>query len=116
MSELTAALGGAERIKATPMPRQYDFFVMIFVQAYCLLLPVGLVSRLGWFTPLGSTLIGFMFLAMDRIGRSLEDPFNNDVYDVPLTAISTTIEINLRQMLEEAQAPEGVVPVGGILW
>jgi putative membrane protein len=116
LSELTAAQGGAERIKTTPMPKQYDFFVMAFVHAYCLLLPVGLVSRLGWFTPLGSTFIGFMFLAMDRIGRSLEVPFDNDVYDVPLTAIATTVEINLREMLEESQVPEAASPVGGVLW
>jgi len=116
LTELMASQGGMERLKTTPMPRQYDFFVMIFVQSYCLLLPVGLVSQLGWYTPLGSTLIGFMFLAMDRIGRSLEDPFNNDVYDVPLTATSRTVEINLRQMLGETKLPEAIVPEDGVLW
>ncbi len=30
-----------ERLKNTPLPRQYDFFVMLFVQTYCLLLPLG---------------------------------------------------------------------------
>lgn len=116
LSDLTSAQGGVERIKATPLPKQYDFFVLVFVQAFCLLLPAGMVSKLGWFTPLGSTLVGFIFLAMDRIGRTLEDPFNNDVYDVPLTATARTVEINLRQMLEEAQLPDAAVPVGGVLW
>jgi ion channel-forming bestrophin family protein len=116
LSEILAAQGGAERIKNTPLPKQYDFFVLMFVQAYCLMLPIGMVSRLGWFTPLGSTFVGFTFLAMDRIGRSLEDPFSNDVYDVPLTAMSKTVEINLRQMLKEAQLPDPGVPVDGVLW
>ena len=52
-------------------------------------LPLGLVENLGWFTPLGSTVVGFMFLALDRIGRDLEDPFDNTIYDLPLTSIAT---------------------------
>jgi len=47
LSALANAQGGAERIKNTPMPKQYDFFPMLFVQIYCLLLPVGLVENLG---------------------------------------------------------------------
>ena len=63
LSDLMAAQGAAERIKNTPLPKQYDFFLNLFVLIYCLLLPIGMVSALGWFTPLGSTLVGFMFLA-----------------------------------------------------
>jgi putative membrane protein len=81
LDSLMDAQGGAERIKNTPLPRQYDFSPMLFVQIYCLLLPIGMVENLGWFTPLGSTLVGFMFLALDKIGRDLEDPFDNTIYD-----------------------------------
>ena len=116
LDDLADAQGGAERIKNTPMPKQYDFFPMLFVQIYCLLLPVGMVENLGWFTPLGSTLVGFMFLALDKIGRDLEDPFDNTVYDVPLTAITTTIEINLRQLLGETTLPAPQTPANGVLW
>jgi putative membrane protein len=110
------AQGGAERIKNTPMPKQYDYFPQLFVQIYCLLLPLGLVTNMGWYTPLGSTLVGFIFLALDKIGRDLEDPFENTIYDVPLTAITTTIEINLRQLLGETELPQGKKPVRGVLW
>ena len=116
LDDLLNAQGGAERIKNTPLPKQYDFFPMLFVQIYCLLLPVGMVESLGWFTPLGSTLVGFMFLALDKIGRDLEDPFENSIYDLPLTSITTTIEINLRQLLGETSLPDVVTPVDGILW
>ena len=116
LDDLADAQGGAERIKNTPMPKQYDFFPMLFVQIYCLLLPVGMVEQLGWFTPLGSTLVGFMFLALDKIGRDLEDPFDNSIYDVPLTAICRTIEINLRQLLGETELPAPEVPIRGVLW
>jgi len=57
-----------------------------------------------------------MFLALDWLGRTLEDPFTNGVFDVPLTAITTTIEINLRQTLEDTEIPETAAPVSGVLW
>ena len=116
LDDLADAQGGTERIKNTPMPKQYDFFPMLFVQIYCLLLPIGMVENLGWFTPLGSTLVGFMFLALDKIGRDLEDPFENTIFDVPLTAITRTIEINLRQLLAEHDLPPAEQPVDGVLW
>ena len=75
-----------------------------------------MVENLGWFTPLGSTLVGFMFLALDKIGRDLEDPFENTIYDLPLTAITTTIETNLRQLLDERTLPAPAIPVQGVLW
>lgn len=116
MSALMDSQGGAERIKNTPMPKQFDFFPRLFVQIYCLLLPVGMVENLGWYTPVGSTLVGFLFLALDKIGRDLEAPFENTIHDVPLTAITTTIEIDLRQLLGETELPPPEQPVDGILW
>jgi len=116
LNDLADAQGGAERIKNTPMPKQYDYFPQLFVQIYCVLLPLAMVMNLGWFTPLGSSLVAFIFLALDKIGRDLEDPFDNTVFDVPLTSISTTIETNLRQMLGDTELPEAVKPVRGVLW
>jgi putative membrane protein len=98
------------------MPKQYDYFPQLFVQIYCMLLPLALVTSMGWLTPLGSTLVGFIFLALNQIGRDLEDPFENTVFDVPLTSITVTIEINLRQLLGEKDLPQAVVPVDGVMW
>ena len=116
VDDLADSQGGTERIKNTPMPKQYDYFPQLFVLIYCVLLPVGMVEQLGWFTPLGSTIVGFMFQALDKIGRDLEDPFDNSIHDVPITAISVTIETNLRQLLGETVLPEPVKPVKGVLW
>ncbi len=116
LNDLTDAQGGSERIKNTPMPKQYVYFPRLFVHIYCFLLPLAMVTNLGWFTPLGSTLVAFIFLALDKIGRDLEDPFDNTVYDIPLTSITTTIETNLKQMLGELTYPEPHAPVRGVLW
>ncbi|HEU4636647.1 MAG TPA: bestrophin family ion channel [Edaphobacter sp.] len=116
LDDLVDAQGGAERIKNTPMPRQYDYLPQLFAQMFCFLLPLVMVSSMGWFTPLGSTLVGFIFLSLDKIGRDLEDPFDNTIHDIPLTSITRTIEINLRQMLGETALPEAIIPVHDILW
>jgi putative membrane protein len=116
LNDLADAQGGAERIKNTPMPKQYDYFPQLFVHIYCVLLPVALVTNMGWLTPLGSTLVGFIFLALDKIGRDLEDPFENTIYDVPLTSITTTIETNLRQLLGDTALAPAATPIDGVLW
>ncbi|ADV81588.1 bestrophin family protein [Terriglobus saanensis] len=116
IDDLADAQGGCERIKNTPMPKQYDYFPKLFVEIYCLVLPLTLVTNMQWYTPLGSTLVGFIFLALDKIGRDMEDPFDNTIYDVPLTSISRNIEINLRQILGEEELPAAEVAVRGVLW
>lgn len=116
LDDLIDAQGGTERIKNTPMPKQYDYFPQLFVQIYCVMLPLALVMTMGWYTPLGSTLVGFIFLALDKIGRDLEYPFDNTIYDVPMTSLTTTIEVNLRQLLGETVLPAAETPVKGVLW
>jgi len=113
---LADAQGGLERIKNTPIPRHYRQFPRVFVTGYCLLLPIGLVENLLWLTPLGSSIIGLALLSLDQIGRDLESPFANSQHDVPMDAITRTIEIDLRQLLgEHDQAPEPAKPVDGVL-
>jgi ion channel-forming bestrophin family protein len=108
--------GASERIKNTPMPPLYDLFIRRSVGIYCLLLPFGMVDSLRLLTPVGSTFVGFIFMALDKIGRDLEMPFENLPHDISLSAISRNIEINLKQMLGEKQIPEPLAPVDGILW
>jgi putative membrane protein len=109
------AQGGLERIKNTPLPRQYSLLPLIFIRAYCVLLPLGVVANLGLGTPLGSGLIGFMFLVLDEVGRDLEDPFENRIYDVPMAAITRTIEIDLLQTIGSTEIPDPIKPKSGIL-
>jgi putative membrane protein len=116
LSNLMDCQGASERIKNTPMPRLYDYFLRRFIEMYCVLLPLGMVANLGLLTPIGSTLIGFIFLALDQIGRDLEAPFENRPYDVALTSITRGIETNLKQMIGEARLPDAVIPIDGVLW
>ncbi len=49
--------------------------------------------------PLGSALVGLVFLMAVQIGRDLMDPLANDIHDVPMTAPCRTIEIDRLQMI-----------------
>jgi len=115
LSVLTDAQGGLERIKKTPLPVQYRFLPSFFARAFCVILPFAVFKDLQWFTPIGSGLIGMMFLLAVQVGRDLADPFLDQVHDVPMTAICRSIEIDLLEMIG-AETPEAVSPVNQVLW
>lgn len=116
LAEIGNAQGGMERIKNTPPPIQYRVLSRLFTQCVCILLPVGLVAGLGLYTPLASTVVGFMLLALERVADHAESPFENTVFDVPLTALCRTIEIDLLHAIGAEAVPPPLAPVGGVLW
>jgi ion channel-forming bestrophin family protein len=116
LGDLCNIQGGCERIKNTPLPRQYEYFPRLLVAAYCFLLPFGLVDGLQLLTPLVSTLVSFIFLSLESVGKDIEDPFENTVHDTPMSALSRTIEINLRQNLGDRNVPPEVEPVDGFVY
>jgi putative membrane protein len=116
LTDLMNILGACERIKNTPIPRQYDVLPHAMVRAYLVLLPLGVVADLGLLTPFVTAVIAFLFIAMDAVGRDVETPFENSYSDTPMTALSRTIEINLRQMLGETELPPPLQPEDGLLY
>jgi putative membrane protein len=114
--DMSNAQGGMERIKNTPLPREYGYFPTLFVHFFCILLPIGLVDTLTIYTPLASSVVGFMMLAMDRIGADLQDPFENRAHDVPVTSICRTIQIDLEQLIGTVKPVKPLQPVENVLW
>lgn len=114
LSDFSNAQGGMERIKNTPFPQQYATYPALFTHGFCLLLPLGLVGTLGIYTPLGSTVAGFLFLALLQIGNDMQAPFSNTENDVPLSNLTRSIEIDLRA--GEAHLLKPVEVVDGVLW
>ena len=112
---LTDAQGGLERIRNTPMPVQYRFLPRVFARLFCIVLPFAVVQDLGWFTPVGSGLVGLMFLLAVQVGDELGEPFVDGAHDVPMTALCRTIEIDLTQMIGDP-SPAVLEPVDQILW
>jgi len=123
LEELLNLQGGCERIKNTPFPRQYAFTSHVFVILLAMVLPLGLVeefNRLGpgnvWFTIPFTMLVILVFATIDIVGHTSEDPFENKMNDVPMTALCRTIEIDLRQMLGETEMPPKIEPIDDILY
>jgi putative membrane protein len=116
-TELCNIQGGCERIKNTPLPRQYEFGPRLMVHVYCLMLPIGLVEGLGLITPIASTALSLLFIMLEAIGREIENPFENTIHDTPMSSLSRTIEINLRQNAgERHNLPTAAGPVEGFVY
>jgi putative membrane protein len=107
LTVLTNVQGACERIKNTPLPRQFDYLPSVLVNAFCWLLPLVLVEDLGLMTPIASVLISFTFIAADLMSREISNPFENTIHDIPMTALSRTIELNLREQMEEINRERG---------
>jgi putative membrane protein len=114
--------GKCERIKNFPYPRQFASINLFFIRLFVILVPFGMLHefhKLGdafvWLTIPFSTVITWVFQSMERIGEVTENPFEGNANDVPISALSRTIEIDLREMLDETDLPEPLQPVNKIL-
>jgi ion channel-forming bestrophin family protein len=105
LTQLTDIQGACERIKSTPIPFSYTVLMHRIVAAFCTLLPFGLMDSIKWATPVVVFAISYCFFGLDAIGDELEQPFGMDINDLPLKAISRTIERNLRERLGEKIPP-----------
>jgi putative membrane protein len=130
--ELYALQGKCERIKNTPFPRQYAEYSRIFTRAFVISVPFGLLdvfgdhvdaalSTLETLAPvvpmiLAAAAIHWVFVTMESIGDSSEDPFERSMNDVPMNALCRTIEIDLREMLGETDLPAKEKPADGVLY
>ncbi len=110
LTTLTDCQGGCERIRATPVPFSYIVLIHRVTGIYCGMLPLGLIDSLHYFTPIAVLFVSYALFGLDAIGDEIEDPFGTDTNDLPLSAISRTIEINLRQALGESAIPSPIEP------
>lgn len=113
-----------ERIKAIPIPRQYTYFTRMVVWVFIVVLPFSAVTTFdgtsrAWVTIPVTILLSFVFGIIERTGAVNEEPFQNRITDVPLTAMCRDVERNLREIIgddpQEAIPPK-LLPVHGYLW
>jgi ion channel-forming bestrophin family protein len=86
---------GLERVLNTPLPVAYSIAISQITWVYVMLLPFQLFSNLGWVTIPGCIFAAYMILGFAAIGREIENPFGNDVNDLPLDAYCEEIEMDL---------------------
>jgi ion channel-forming bestrophin family protein len=120
----------SERIKNFPYPRQYATINTIFVWCFATLLPFCIIrefdrlndgvsgllaGQMAWLTVPFSALVSWMYVSLDQVGESTENPFEGGANDVPISQISRLVEIELRQMLGETDLPPLLRPKNHII-
>jgi len=112
--------GACERIKNIPLPMNYQYFTKLFLYVFIFVLPICLI---GDFTKMNidfmiipvSFIISFVFAVMNRVGEINENPFENQISDIPMTALCNTMERDLKEMLGE-KLPEKLELQNGFLY
>ncbi len=94
-----------ERIRFTPLPFAYTLLLYRTAWVYCLMLPFGLASSLGWATPLATTLVAYTFFGLDALGDELEEPFGLEPNDLPLDALLHLVDAAVLEALGEPVPP-----------
>lgn len=112
LTRLTDAMGKAERIRSTVFPKTYRLFLHAFIYIFITLLSLALVKVEGPWQMALTTAIAIPFFLLEKTATHMQDPFANRPTDTAVTAIARTIEINLRQLLEEEEVPPPAAPDG----
>lgn len=114
--------GKSERIKNFPFPRQYATIPLLFIKLVSVLLPFALIREFDaigphhiWLVLPFNAIVTWVFILMEMIGDYSENPFEGTYNDVPISAISRGIEIDLKEILHEQEIPAPHQPVNGML-
>jgi len=105
-------IGSCERLKKTPFPMQYTWFMTYTLVVFLFVLPISLAGHLGYWSIPFSLVIGYAFIMLEYVGRYIENPFENEVNDVPMDFVARTIEIDLLEILGETDLPAPIKPHG----
>jgi ion channel-forming bestrophin family protein len=122
ITELYGEQGRSERIKNTPLPRQFATSSTLFIIIFTVLLPFGMLqefSELGagllWLLVPFNMVVSWIFSLMEYIGDYSENPFEGLINDVPIYSIIRNIEIDLKEMMGEESLPGKIVPVHDVI-
>lgn len=114
--------GKCERIKKFPLPRQYGSISIIFVALLVILLPFGMVGPFAKMGNIGlilfvpfTVLVCWVYVVMELVGDYSENPFEGLGNDIPMLSLCRTIEIDLREMLNETNLPQPIKSHNGVL-
>lgn len=122
--------GKSERIKNFPYPRQFATINSLFIKLFCILLPFSMLKEfeklndsmtgimqgnMVWLVVPFSVLISWVYTSLEQVGESTENPFEGSANDVPISQMSRTIEIDLREMLGETDLPPALQPKNNII-
>lgn len=102
LTTMNDVLTGTDRILNTPLPIAYSIAIGQITWVYILLLPFQLFKSLGWVTIPASIFAAYIILGIALIGREIENPFGDDVNDLPLDAFCEQIRKDVDIIMSRA--------------
>ena len=137
--ELYTLQGKNERIKNFPYPRQFATLNFAFIWIFILLLPFGVMSifdaagaellekttdsnslqffmytNFVWFSVPFCIILSWVFWSLEKVGETMESPFEGMPSDVPITSMSRGIEIDMLDMLDETNIPDKIEEINDV--
>jgi putative membrane protein len=91
--------GACERIKNTPIPYSYSSFLKKFIFFYIMSLPFGYSFSLGFYVVPVVVFIFYVLASLELIAEEIEDPFGNDVNDLPTKKMALNIKKSVEEIL-----------------
>jgi putative membrane protein len=91
--------GACERIKRTPIPHSYGFYIQLFILAYIGILPFLLIDKYAYYTIPAVMMAAYALMGIEMIANEIEEPFGLDANDLPLDQMSQTIRLNVHEIL-----------------
>jgi len=103
--------GACERIRKTPIPFSYSFFIKLFITTYLLVFPFVLTESYHYLTIPALILASYALMGVEMIAAEIEEPFGLDCNDLPLGQIARTIGRNVHEILGVSMpVPVNAVP------
>jgi putative membrane protein len=130
LKEFQIQQGRSERIKNFPYPRQFATINSMFTKLFTFLLPFGMLNEfdklnervdgimqgnMTWLVIPFSVLISWVFISLEQVGESTENPFEGNPNDVPITQLCRSLEVDLLEMLGETDLPPSLEPENNIV-
>ncbi|KAM0199083.1 hypothetical protein ACHAPQ_001667 [Fusarium lateritium] len=95
LTMLNDCMTGCDRVLNTPLPIAYTIAISQITFIYVFVLPFQLVERLKWITIPASIVAAYIIFGLLFIGQEIENPFGQDVNDLPLEIYCDQIAADL---------------------
>ncbi len=91
LNAMVDAQGGCERIQKTPLPFVYAALIKQILLVYLVTLPLVLINKMGFASPLVVAVVAFGMLGIEEAGIEIEGPFGQGPNSLPLESLCATI-------------------------
>lgn len=103
--EMGGIQAGCDRIVSTPLPFPYSVLLHRAVFCFCWMLPFGLESVMGIWTPFLVGFLSYLLLGLDELSHQLEEPFGTSANDLPLDTMVRLMERETLALLGKSLPP-----------